>query len=404
MKNANRKTFSVAVFLNRQSKASRDQVAGILHFAASRELWYLHILSRPNTSEELETLLNMLKPDGIIAGSHSLVQMFRRRHRRHIPAVVLDCFNTELGKVDNIVLCADHAIGEAAANFFVSRGFKNFAFAGISGDDTEFESFNSRNRENGFHRALSKSGASLSVYSERLPPKGRHYADTRNLGKWLDSLQKPCALLACSDTIAQSVINVCRKQHIAVPLQIAVLGTDNDEEVCESTVPTISSIAPNYREGGFKAAEILDRLMSKTGEKIASRSTYHHSGIIERLSTSNIAGNRVRVARALEIIRTRALAGLTVRQVAESLNISTRALEIAFKNASRRTIRDEIIETRLTEAKKMILRTKLSSSEIAARCGFNSIHGFKAILKKRTGKSIRRWRSENAAEPRLTAQ
>lgn len=394
MRKEQNRTLSVAVFLNRQSKASRDQVAGILQFAARRESWYLHILSRPDTPDELEAILKTLKPDGIIAGSYSLVQRFHRNHRRRIPAVVLDCFDAARGTADSIVLCADHTIGRTAADFFLERGFEHFAFAGISGDDAEFESFNSTNRENGFRRALARRGAALNVYRERLPPRGRQYADTRRLGEWLDALPKPCALLACSDMIAQSVITVCRKHRIAVPLQIAVLGVDNDEEVCENTVPTLSSIAPDYRAGGFKAAEMLDRLLQgPESGKIPKRSIYQHTGIRERLSTSNIAGNRVRVARALEIIRTRALSGLTARQVAEALGISTRALELTFRNASRRTVRDEIIETRLTEAVKLIRQTNLRAGEIAARCGFKSLSAFKAILKKRTGRSIRAWRA-----------
>ena len=389
----NHKNLSIAVFLNRQSVGSRDQVNGILNYSANRENWNLHILSRPSTSEDMNRVLSSISPDGIIAGSYNIVRAFRRKYRRRIPAIVIDCPVPSRKEADGIILCADHDIGEAAADFFVSRGLTNFAFAGIHGEDHEFESFNSANREHGFSRALKRNGQTYCAYSEKLPPGARQYTKIDRLSAFLDKLPKPCGLLAHSDMIAASVIKTCHRLRIAVPIEIAVLGIDNDKSVCENVSPSVSSISPDYVSAGYMAAETLDRLFSNPNRRsMTIRITYPHNGVVERMSTSNIAGNRYRVARALDIIRTRAVEGISVKDVSEAVGVSTRALEIAFHNSGRKTLRDEIASERLIAALPLIKNTKMRADEIAAQCGFKTIYAFKAALKKRTGKSIRAWR------------
>lgn len=404
MKSDKRGFLSIAVFLNRSSKASRDQVSGIYRYASGAETWDLHIISRPGSKEAMKGLLSALRPDGIIAGSAEIVSAFRQRLRARVPAVVLDCYARRRSAADGLVLCADHDIGRTAAEFFVGRGFRNFAFAGLSGNDGDFESFNSHNRENGFRRALARDGFSLSVYEESPPPGSRHYTDLEAVGEWLKSLPKPCAVLATSDTVAQSVIGACRRCRISVPLQVAVMGTDNNTEICENTTPTLTSIAPDFEEGGYKAAEMLDRFLKQNRDMEAHRSvvraTYGISGLVERLSTSNTAGNRARVAHALEIIRKRACEGITAREVAEAVGVSPRALEIAFRNASRRTVRDELLEVKLAAAKHLLKVTRLRSDKIAGRCGFKTRSAFKAIFARRVGMSMRQWR-KNASRRRV---
>ena len=396
MKSDKRRFLSIAVFLNRRSKASREQVSGIYRYASEHELWDLHIISRPNSKDDMKGVLSALRPDGIIAGSSEIVSAFRQRLRTRIPAVVLDCYARSNSAADGLVLCADHDVGKTAAEFFISKGFRHFAFAGICGKDNEFTSFNSQNRENGFRRALAKSGFTLSVYNESLLPGSQNYTDLKGLGEWLTALPKPCAILATSDTVAQSVIGVCRRRRISVPLQVAVMGVDNNTSICENTSPTLTSIAFDFEDCGYKAARLLDRFIGSNGESHRSivRVTYGLSGLVERLSTSNTAGNRARVAHALEIIRRRALEGITAREVADAVGVSPRALEIAFHNASRRTVRDELLDVKLAAAKHLLKTTRLRADKIAERSGFKTGSALKAIFAKRVGKSMRQWRND----------
>jgi len=388
------RNFSVAVFLNRKSKGSRDQAAGVFRFASEHDDWVIHLYSRPESDAEMSGLVSSMisRPDGIISGGMRVVEALRRRFGRKIPAILLDVNDPALrANADGLVLCDDHAVAERAAEFFLSRGYESFAFAGLS--DTPIgdpDMFNSENRETGFRRRVEKSGKTFSSYHEKLPPGGCHYTGGEALGSWLRALPKPCALLACSDTLAQSVLDECRKRRIGVPQQIAVLGIDNEPSVCENTKPSLSSIEPDFFGGGYRAAEILDEIMRlKPSQASIRRVTYGLVGLSERMSTSNTTGLRLRTARALETIRNRALAGLTAKQLADEMGLTTRSLELAFRSASQGTVRDAILNVRLAEAERLVKHTKLCADEIAKRCGFRTGSALKAIFKKRFGTSIR---------------
>lgn len=394
------RNFSVAVFLNRKSKGSREQAAGVFRFASERDNWEVHLYSRPETSTDLNRLARSLisRPDGIISGGIQVVEALRQRFGRRIPAVLIDVNDPTLrANADGLVLCDDHAIAEKAAEFFLSRGYESFAFAGISDTPTgDPDMFNSQNRETGFRRRIEKAGKHLYTYSEKMPPGGCHYTGGEALGSWLRSLPKPCALLACSDTIAQSVLVECRKRRIGVPQQIAVLGTDNEPSVCENTKPSLSSIEPDFFGGGYRSAEMLDEIMRcKSSRPAIHRITYGIVGLSERMSTCNTTGLRLRTARALETIRNRALAGLTAKQLADEMGLTTRSLELAFRSASQGTVRDAILNVRLAEAARLVKHTRLCSDEIAKRCGFRTGSALKAIFKKRFGTSIRACRKSS---------
>jgi LacI family transcriptional regulator len=48
--------------------------------------------------------------------------------------------------------------------------------------------------------------------------------------------------MACNDMRAQHLLDACARCSLAVPEEIAVLGVDNDELLCEQCEPPLSSI------------------------------------------------------------------------------------------------------------------------------------------------------------------
>ena len=44
-----------------------------------------------------------------------------------------------------------------------------------------------------------------------------------------------------------------------MPKDIAVIGIDNDVVICENTIPALASVAPNFEQAGYLAAELLSR-------------------------------------------------------------------------------------------------------------------------------------------------
>ena len=390
--------FRVGAFFNRKTKASREQVGGIFRFAGTHADWELHLFTRPDTPAELNRIVRSFVPDGIITGHPNVFTMFRRRLHRAIPGVLVDFASSEKTKANARVFCNDHAIGVFAAQSFISRGFTSFAFAGIEGGTNDSDAFNAIARENGFRRAIAKAGFLCASYRERTPPNVWNYSDTARLAAWLAALPKPCALLAHSDLLAQSILNACNKAGLAVPEQIAIIGIDNEESVCENASPTLSSIEPDFSGGGFRAAEILDSLMRHgKNARFPRRSTYGVLRLVDRMSSQNVTGAHRRTARALEVIRAGALSGVRATDVAAAIGVSPRMLEITFRKTLGRTVRDEILRVRLDEAKRLLATTRISIGDIAAKCGFRTSSALKAVFSRHLGSSMRKWRAQNRA-------
>ena len=74
------------------------------------------------------------------------------------------------------------------------------------------------------------------------------------VSQWVEGLPKPVGLMACNDIRGQQVLTACRDVGVAVPEEVAVLGVDNDEVLCDLADPTLSSIIPDTRRIGYEAA------------------------------------------------------------------------------------------------------------------------------------------------------
>ena len=389
------KPLQIGIYLNRKSKASREQVTGIFRYASEHPEWELHLFTRPDTDGDIARLTDHFTPDGIIAGHPAIINAFRKRLRRKIPNVLIDYATRDHRITDSLVVCSDHEIGAHAANLFLNRGYRNFAFAGFEGEAADSDAINSRNQENGFARTIRKAGHVCASYHERPEPNTWHFVKANDLQTWLKGLPKPCAIFAHSDLLAQSILTACRKAGIQVPVQIALIGVDNEESVCESTSPTLSSIEPDYAEGGYQAAVLLDKIIHRRkAPATTQRKIYGILKTVERMSTQNVAGSHLRIAKAQEIIRAEALKGIRPCEIARRLGVSPRMLEISFLNTTGHSVRDELIAFRLQKAQELLRTTSLPLGEVASASGFQTLSALKAIFAKRLGRSMRTYRKE----------
>ncbi|MBQ6246121.1 MAG: substrate-binding domain-containing protein, partial [Kiritimatiellae bacterium] len=120
----------------------------------------------------------------------------------------------------------------------------------------------SAERRRGFEETLAKAGFDCAVY-DRFTVRERTSwpVERRRLIAFLQELPKPTAVFAPMDGRARLVLEACLIARLRVPEEIAVLGVDNDQLLCESTVPTLSSIHTGGFRRGQIAAEMLDALM-----------------------------------------------------------------------------------------------------------------------------------------------
>jgi LacI family transcriptional regulator len=274
-----------------------------------------------------------------------VVELFERDSRAHFPRILPD----------------DQATGRLGADHFVRRGFRHFGFFGDGSMAWV------RERETGFRREIERvfadraeSGAgnpefTFSSFEHDKRPVAAALAGTLQrrlsaaMGEWLVSLPKP-------------------ERGLHVPDDVAVLGIDNDELLCEISHPPLSSIKIGGEQMGRQAVALLDRLLA--GERnVPEAERVAPLGIVTRQSSDVLAVDDPEVAAAVRHIRQHAFEGLSVKQMLDAVAVNRRTLERRFVKVLGHTPLEEIRRVRLDRV-KALLQTDLPIYEVAVRTGF----------------------------------
>jgi LacI family transcriptional regulator len=337
--------------------------------------------------------------DGII--SHAVSRRDAKTlAEAHIPIVLTEpwpemhnpehpLFNTPSVKMDS------HGVGVLAAEYYLKRGYKSFAYVGET-----LDKYWSAERCAGFCESLAKAGYASTVYNSFTKRERRNWdAERPRMIRFLQKLPKPTAIFAAMDNRARLVLDACAEAGIRVPEEIAVLGVDNDPILCESAVPRLSSIWTGGFKRGQKAAEMLDCLMR--GRAITDKHVnIGPISVISRESTGYDVMQDPAIARAIHFIRNNALLGrMDVNSVVQHAGCSRRYAEIRFRNELGSSIREFIIENRINHARHLLAESNLSIREIAERCGFSRDSHLAVLFKKNTGLTMRDYRSNYRATP-----
>ena len=317
------------------------------------------------------------EPDGIIcqiqedrmtkfyrSTGKPVVELFERDSRSYFPRILPD----------------DQATGRLGADHFIRRGFRQFGFFGDGSMAWV------REREAGFRaeiervfaeRAASGVGASEFTFSsfehDKRPVAAAlggtpHRRQSAAMGEWLVSLPKPVGVLAANDLWGFELVQAARERGLHVPDDVAVLGIDNDELLCEISHPPLSSIKIGGEQMGQQAVSLLERLMA--GKKVTDQAErVAPIGIVTRQSSDVLAVDDAEVAAAVRHIRQHAFEGLSVKQMLDAVAVNRRTLERRFVKVLGHTPLEEIHRVRLDRV-KALLQTDLPIYEVAVRTGF----------------------------------
>jgi len=275
----------------------------------------------------------------------------------------------------------NEGVARLAAEHLINRGFRRLAYYGFM--PTRINRW-SEIRQRAFQRAARKAGIRCAVH---VGPHGRARKWTtlqRELAGWLKTLEKPVGLMACNDAGARHVLEACRTAGLRVPDDVAVVGVDNDEMICELTTPPLTSVEQGARRMGYQAAELLDTLMS--GKK-ARRLKYlvEPVGVVTRRSTDALAVRDEDVARAMRFIREHACEGIQVPDVVEAVAVSRSTLENRFRALVGRTVRAEIRRVQLERARRLVSATHVPLKQIATQTGFRSVQYMTVLFRRQLG-------------------
>ncbi len=367
----------VALIIETSNEYARGLLHGIRAYIREHDPWAIYF-SEQSRGEPLDWLEDF-DGDGIIARIETreiaqavtakglpTIDVSAARHVPDLPWV----------ETDNL------AIARLAAEHLLGRGFRHFGFCGAP-------MFNwSRERSDHFERLIRDAGRECSVYPSK-PWRSREtwpawVREQKAVEAWIRSLPRPCGIMACYDIRAQQVVEVCRNLSIAVPDEMAVVGVDNDELLCDLCDPPLSSVAPDTDRTGYTAAELLDRMMA--GKKVpADAHLIPPLGLVTRESTDVLAVADGEVSAAMRYIRDHACEGIGVEDVLAHVPVSRRVLDKRFRALLGRTVHDEIGRLQIERVKELLAETDLPLATVAARAGFNYVEYMSVVFKKKTG-------------------
>ena len=312
-----------------------------------------------------------------------------------LPAVFIEPTLTKplKGLPRNIVqFVNDHsAEGETAADYFLRRGFTSFAFIGTSKSTPWSDA-----RERGFARRLSEEGFKVHPYPKLTPQEQNDFAlESRRLVRWLRALAPRTAIFCVHDRRAQQVIATATATGLRVPDDLAVLGVDNDELLCELTVPAISSIPVDDRARGEEVGRSLDNLLAHRPQKRSHLT--RHTAVITRTSTDTLAISDPFVSRALSYARAHFHDHPTLEELAAAAGCSKTYLNLLARRTLGRTIKEELTNLQIEAAVELLANSRSSVEEVAQHCGFCNASHLAMRLKAEKGHSPSEYRRPSYA-------
>ncbi len=364
----------------------RGVLDGISRYLVANPPWSVHLDLRDLIVTEPEWLRRW-DGDGIITRS-ATPAMERTLQELKIPTVNLtDIF---AGQTLPSVINNHRRIGEVAAEHLIERGFRHFGFCGFN--DHHWSML----RREGFESAINSRSLSFSFMENgwaesRLRGWELQQPDILN---WLDSLPRPVGIMACNDLRGQHVLEACRAANVSVPEEVAVIGVDDDQVICNFSCPPLTSVIPAAERIGYEAAAMLSRLMR--GEPVENRHLeFDPLGVETRQSTDILAITDGDIVKALRVIRERACSGLTVTDLLREVPVARSVMERRFRSYLGRSPQAEIRNVQLKRACQLLRDTELPLAQIASLTGFKHSEYFSVVFKRCLGITPGNYRDTN---------
>ncbi len=368
----------ILLLIDFSSEFSRGILKGLIRYSKDHGPWIFYRL--PSYYKTLYGEKGVIqwakewKADAIIArwdeeGTHLLTSL-------NIP-IILQNYKSRSDYFSN--LTGDYiGTGEMAAHFFIKRRYQNFAFYGNKGVIW------SQERAEGFRKEIEKAGGNYYYFeSENLD--GEQWSSSHlQLDNWLLSLPKPIALFACDDSFALRVSEICKINNIAIPDEIALLGVDNDELICNLSDPTISSIVLDVEKGGYEAGRLMDQLIHHQREEpfnIVIRPTRFEL----RKSTEKYNITNEYILQVVHYIEKHFTSEINIEELTRLVPLSRRNLEVKFKNEMGTTIYQFILNCRIDYFTHLLLTTNRPLFDLSIDAGFSDYKNISRLFKRMKG-------------------
>ena len=249
----------------------------------------------------------------------------------------------------------------------------------------------SAQREAEFAQTLKTFG--FTAISLASSPEGTDDLPTR-----LRKFPGPLGIFAANDRVAVQACNACRSANLSIPRDAMLIGVDDDEGLCTSVSPSLSSITTDSEALGYEAAQILDDLMSHRNRQSRHITLSAKSSVVMRDSSRPTSDYGQLVSKALAIIDQKATDGITPDDIAAQLHVSRRLLDLRFREIRKGTISESLRHRKLEEVRRLLTESDSQIETITELCGFGSANNLKKLFHAQYGMSMRDWRKKGYQE------
>jgi LacI family transcriptional regulator len=360
MKSRGRRLRKVALLIETTRSYTREILSGVRRFLSARGPWSAFLELRALESTPPEWLKGW-------DGEGILTRTYNRRMSELIDAIgipAVELRSTHFRGVRPFVGMDNAEVGRLAAEHLLNQGYREMAVYGLR-SELFFEE-----RVRNFISTVRARGGVCEQWMEEDSDRTEDWEGTQErLMGWVRGLPKPVGVFAANDQLAVRVLDACRRLDLGVPEDVAVLGAENEETLCGFATPALSSVALDGESVGYRAAELLERMMEGEAPG-AGEVLVPPRGVVVRASSDAFAITDRLVASAARLIRENATSGLNVAELCRRLNASRSTLDRRMKAVMQRTPKAEIQRVRFMEVERLLRDTDLTVEEIAFRTGF----------------------------------
>lgn len=329
------------------------------------------------------------KGDGIITLLDEREELVRYVKNARVPVVDLSVYRHD---VPLPRVTGDHVlIGVVAAEHFLERGFRNFAWFSTRDDSVV------QLRLEGFCKTVSEAGHDCMAWIfQSANPDGRSEwtAKLDFLSRRLRTAGKPLAVFAFHDYDAATVLDACAEAGLSVPEDVAILGSDNNELICETVRVPLSSVNHDLDGLGYLGAALLGRIMK--GETLPEKMILvPPKGVTVRRSTDLTAINYEPARKAVNVLREKFTRIDAAELACTASGLSRRQLDRAFITHLGRSVHGLLTTIRIVRAKELLQCSDYNVADISAMCGFNTPQYFNIFFRKTVGMTPGKFRARH---------
>ena len=373
--------------------------AGIAEYVRSQP--NLQLIAWPDPSLESLSFLKKQGCEGAIVN----VQLASKANRLLKAGLPIIAYST-LQNFEKIpyISTDSQLVAQMAYDYLSKKQFKNFAFFGLTEARWTIE------RLEAFSKILSDAGQTFHAFRsepKHIPNSLTSFIqlwigdamkkDSKELTRWLKSLPKPVAILASCDILGCFLSTLVQECDLTIPNDVAILGIDNNESICNICNVPMSSIALNLNKAGFDAAYLLHQIILGEEKLAGQQIQIEPVHVIERPSTDILAIEDESVILAMQYIHSHSDEPIQVGDIADYVCVSKRSLQSKFQYYLKRSIYEVVQQSHFQRARVLLIETNLTIENVAMQSGFGSSSKMRKAFLSITGQLPHHYRQIHQA-------